>query len=322
MLALLLSFAVADIGPGPSHVEPPADAPPVAPAPDRAAIRAELAPFVAPAELDEAVEATVALMELEASFQRQQGDVTIADGLATLALGDQWSFIDGPSAARVIEAWGNPRPTEDPVGMIGAANLPFIDGGWAVIVTYTADGHVDDADAASIDFDAMLAEMQQDARDGNVEREQLGLDPIELVGWAEPPHYDATTKKLYWAKLLRAPGGESLNYNVRVLGRVGVLELTAVAAPESLGDVKPAMEALLAAVTFNEGHRYADFDPDVDAMAAYGIGALIAGKLATKAGLFKVLIAGLLASKKLVAGAAVALFAGARRLFGRKTDAA
>ncbi len=38
-------------------------------------------------------------------------------------------------------------------------------------------------------------------------------------------------------------------------------------------------------VAFEEGSRYVDFDPDVDQVAAYGIGALVAGKLAAKAGL-------------------------------------
>lgn len=41
---------------------------------------------------------------------------------------------------------------------------------------------------------------------------------------------------------------------------------------------------------FNEGHRYEDFDSSVDKVAAYGIGALVADKVATKTGI----LAGLL----------------------------
>ncbi|MGH9940273.1 MAG: DUF2167 domain-containing protein, partial [Blastocatellia bacterium] len=44
-------------------------------------------------------------------------------------------------------------------------------------------------------------------------------------------------------------------------------------------------------VEFNEGHRYGDYVAGVDKVAAYGIGGLIAGKLAAKAGLFKLLLA-------------------------------
>ena len=46
---------------------------------------------------------------------------------------------------------------------------------------------------------------------------------------------------------------------------------------------------------FNPGNRYEDFDSNIDEVAAYGIGALIAGKVAAKAGL---LAGGLLLLKK------------------------
>lgn len=44
-------------------------------------------------------------------------------------------------------------------------------------------------------------------------------------------------------------------------------------------------------VSFTEGNRYADYVPGVDTMAAVGIGGLIAGKVAAKAGLLIVLLA-------------------------------
>ena len=37
---------------------------------------------------------------------------------------------------------------------------------------------------------------------------------------------------------------------------------------------------------FDQGSTYADFDPDLDTVAAYGIGALIAGKVIAKTGFF------------------------------------
>src|SRR5205809_4201227 len=76
-------------------------------------------------------------------------------------------------------------------------------------------------------------------------------------------------------------------------------------------------------VEFNEGHRYADFVPGTDKVAEYGIAALIAGGVAAKAGLFKVLLAALDGLNELLV---VALAAGAaffRELFRRKpADAA
>lgn len=45
--------------------------------------------------------------------------------------------------------------------------------------------------------------MQGATRDANAERAKAGYPTVELVGWAEPPHYDSTAHKLYWAKDLK-----------------------------------------------------------------------------------------------------------------------
>ena len=63
--------------------------------------------------------------------------------------------------------------------------------------------------------------------------------------------------------------------------------------------------------------------PGTDKVAEYGIAALIAGGLAAKAGLFKVLLGALVALKKVIVLGFVAAAAFLRKLFGRKpTDAA
>jgi len=74
----------------------------------------------------------------------------------------------------------------------------------------------------------------------------------------------------------------------------------------------------LPAVNFTEGNRYADFNPDIDKVAAYGIGGLIAGKVLMKAGILAKI--GLILAKfwKLIAIGVVAFFAGIRKLFGGK----
>jgi uncharacterized membrane-anchored protein len=168
--------------------------------------------------------------------------------------------------------------------------------------------------------------MQSDTLAGNPERKKAGFPTIELVGWATPPRYDAETKKLYWAKELRFEDNEvnTLNYNIRilVLGRSGVLVLNAVADIGDLDTVEKATPEVLAAVDFTAGNRHQDFDPSIDKVAAYGIGALIAGKVAAKAGLFKVILGAILAAKKvlIVAGVAIAVFVG--RLLGRKKKTA
>lgn len=259
------------------------------------------------------------LQAFEAKLSWQTGSVSIKDGLATLNLPEGYRYLGPKDAAAVLEAWGNPKDAET-LGMLFPANMgPFSDGSWAVVITYDEDGYVEDDEAAKINYDKLLADMQKSIAKENEARKDEGFEPVNLIGWAAPPHYDSTSHKLYWAKELEFGGNEShtLNYNIRALGRRGVLVLNAVAGMPDLAAVEMGMKDVLSFVTFNEGHRYTDFVPGKDKVAAYGIGALIVGSAAAKAGLFKGLIAALLAAKKLIVVGLVAVGAGVARFFKR-----
>lgn len=273
-----------------------------------------------PADALEPQELTVA--EFEASLNFQQGQVIVGDGLATLELGDSLHYLDASDSARLLAAWGNP-PGAETLGMIFPRGVsPFADESWGVVITYEEDGHVEDEDAGDIDYDELLETMKEASEEANQERISQGYQAVHLVGWAEQPHYDAETKKLYWAKELDfGETPHTLNYAIRVLGRKGVLQLNAVASITQLPKMRTEMPAVLGRIDFNEGNRYEDFDPDLDEVAAYGIGALVAGKVAAKVGLFKGLLALLLASKKLVIGLGVALLAGVKGLLSGRGKA-
>jgi uncharacterized membrane-anchored protein len=252
------------------------------------------------------------------------GDVAIGDGLATLHLGSGFRYLDPEQARRLLEdAWGNP-PGTTTLGMIVPAGIsPLAELGWAAIVTYTEDGHVSDDDADEIDYDELLAAMKADTADENPARTAQGFGAVRLIGWAEPPRYRRDSRRLYWSRELDFEGNptHTLNYAIRVLGRRGVLELNAVARIDQLGVIKPQVEDLLPQVEFATGHRYEDFDPDVDKVAAYGLGALIAGKVLAKTGLLAGLLKILIAAKKAIVLAVVGLGALAAKLFKRR-DAA
>jgi len=256
-----------------------------------------------------------------ASLKYQTGDVQLHGGIATLrGVGGTYRFLDGDQAGKILRAWGNPVK-ENPLGMLVPAEMSPIDSGaWAIVITYQDDGYVSDSGASRINYDSLLAQLQKSARDENPERKKQGYPTFEVVGWALPPRYDAQTKKLYWAEELSFDGdtAHTLNYKIRVLGRRGVLVLNAVSAMNQLPLVQEATPAALAMVEFNPGNRYADFVKGKDHMAAYGVGALIIGGIAAKAGLFKFLIPILLAAKKLLIVAIAAVAAFFRRLFGGK----
>ena len=93
--------------------------------------------------------------------------------------------------------------------------------------------------------------------------------------------------------------------------------LNAVSGMDQLDRVKGSMAEVISFVDFGDGHKYTDFVAGTDKVAAYGVAGLVAGALATKAGLFKVLLAGLLAAKKLVVVAFVAAAAWVRKVWAK-----
>ncbi len=244
-------------------------------------------------------------------LERQTGTVTVSGGIATIDLPEGWTYFQADDARFMVEeVWGNP-PDDSVLGLA----MPPGEASWGVIVTYSREGFVEDDGAASIDYDELFAGMQANIEQANKHRLVQGYPRIELREWAEAPHYDALAKKLYWAMRLHFEGSDSdtLNYNVRILGRRGVLVMNAVADADDLDEVAAGCKQLLARTDFTEGNRYSDFDSSMDKIAVYGIGGLITGKVLLKAGL-------LAKFGKLIAVGAVGLLAAVRRLFTRPKD--
>ena len=258
------------------------------------------------------------------AFNYQTGNITLPNKVATLHLAGNYRYLDPAETEKLLVAWGN-EPGNDTQGAIIPNEVdPLTAEGWAVIVTYEEDGHIDDSDAKDIDYDDMLKDMKEGTEDNNKARKEAGYDAVHLIGWAEKPHYDAGAKKLYWAKELKFEGASAntLNYDVRVLGREGVLSMNAVASIGQLTQIRSDMKPLIEVAEFNQGYRYAEFNSKTDKLAEYGLGALIAGGVAAKLGLFAKLGALLLAFKKFVIIGLVAVGGFVAKLFGKKKDAA
>lgn len=265
--------------------------------------------------------------ELEAQLGYQTGVVNLPGGTATIRLPESFRFLDSEGSRRLLtEGWGNPAGAADGVlGMLIPVEFsPLSPEGWGIVITYEEDGYVNDDDAAGTDYEKLLKQMQDDTVAANDEREKQGFEPVTLVGWAEPPSYDPAAHKLYWAKELvfgeSAESEHTLNYNIRILGRRGVLVLNAVASMNQLPSIRDESRGILSAVDFNEGHRYTDYLPGKDKAATYGVAGLIAGAAAAKAGFFKVLWVGILAFKKVIVVGLIALAAALRRLFAGRSQ--
>lgn len=255
------------------------------------------------------------------SLHYTAGSVALPQAQAHLEVKPGFHFLGHDDARKVLEQyWGNP-PDDSVLGLLVPDDSQLgMDHSWAVVVTYSDEGYVSDEEAAKMDFDAMLKQMQQDTLDANADRKQAGYGAVELVGWAQPPRYDAVGKRIHWAKELAFDGEQdhTVNYDIRVLGRGGFLSLNAVADAADLARVRQGMEQVLPMAQFDAGQRYADYKPGSDKLAAYGIAALVGGGIAAKAGLFAKLGALLLAAKKLVVLVLVGIAGLFRRIFGGK----
>jgi uncharacterized membrane-anchored protein len=226
------------------------------------------------------------------SMKYQTGVVKLPNGVAQLNLPAGFKYLNAEQSQYVIhDLWGNPART-DVIGMLfPETGGPYADSNYAFIISYDAMGYVKDEDADKINYDDMLKNMQSSEKEANTERLKQGYPSIHIVGWAQKPYYDKDTKVLHWAKELEFGGEEShtLNYDIRILGRKGILSLNAVAQMSELSLVKRDISKVLNIAEFTEGNKYADFDPKIDEVAAWGIGALVAGKVLAKAGGFAVI---------------------------------
>ncbi len=255
------------------------------------------------------------------SLDYKDGTIALGTGGVQLNVPRGFYFLSAEHARRVIvDAWNNPPTVAEKVlGMIMPSDKTPLDDSWGAVITFDEDGYVSDQDAAGIDYNALLKEMQEGTAQASEERVKLGFASIRLVGWASPPFYDRAAHKLHWAKELAFGDSpkHTVNYDVRALGRRGVLKINFVAGMDQLAEIKNVIPAVMAMPQFEEGSRYQDYVPGADKVAAYGIGGLIAGKLLAKAGIFAIALAFLKKGWILVVLALAGLWRVAARFFRR-----
>jgi uncharacterized membrane-anchored protein len=228
----------------------------------------------------------IRMEQIESSLDYKTGNIELPEGDATITVPKGFKFLGKEQSNYLLrDIWAN-EPDSSILGML--VSEEGIYSGVIYTVSYDPMGYVKDEDAGDINYDELLTEQQQETRDANPERVRLGYEPIEFVGWAANPYYDADKKVLHWAKELKF-GQDSintLNYNLRILGRKGVFMLNAISTIDQLPEVNLHVNDVLSSVTFKAGSTYFDFDPDVDEVAAWTVGGLVAGKILAKVGFF------------------------------------
>ena len=206
-------------------------------------------------------------------------------GVAKISIPQGYRFTHGSGASRVLELFGNlPQPSAS--GMLTTEGL----GPW-IIFSYDDSGHVKDDEKDSINADELLAFRQERLAESNQVRKKRGLHELAILGWAMPPRFNDTTKTLEWAVRIQSlddKGGESVNYETRLLGRTGSMKVQLVCTPAEFQPLLREFQRVMGGFTYIEGQRYAEFR-EGDKVAKYGLTALIAGTgafAAAKMGLF------------------------------------
>lgn len=258
---------------------------------------------------------------VENAMNYETGSITLTTANVKLNVPKGFKYLNGTQASYILSSvWGNP-PQTGILGMILPEKSSVLDtDSYAFIITYDAMGFVKDDDADKINYDDMLKQMQEEEVEENKTRVAQGYPAIHMVGWASKPFYDKTNKVLHWAKNLKFGDADenTLNYEVRILGRKGVLSMNAVSTMKYIDTVKKDIDKVLAIPSFTEGSMYKDFDSKTDEVAAWTIGGLVAGKVLLKVGILATIGKFLAASWKFILIGIVALWGGIKKLFGRK----
>ncbi len=236
-------------------------------------------------------------------------------GMAKIAIPKGYRFTHGSATSKVLELFGN-LPMASASGMLTTEGF----GPW-IIFSYDDAGHVADDEKDKIDADALLQTKREQVAASNEVRKERGLNELALEGWAIPPRYNDKTHTLEWALKVKSvnSGSISINYETRLLGRAGVMEVQLVCGPDELQPLLNEFQQLMNGFSYVEGQRYAEFR-EGDKVAKYGLTALIAGTgvlVASKMGLFAQL--GVFFAK-LGKGAillVVGALAGLKKLFGK-----
>ena len=233
---------------------------------------------------------------------------------ASIQVPDGYAFL-GPAGEREFN-----RITENSESGVEEYILAKQDLSWIAFFSFDLVGYVKDDE--KLDPDELLSSVTEGTEASNEERKANGWDPIHVTGWSFKPQYDSGIKSLEWAFRLKGEhsSGETINYNTRLLGRRGVMQVLLLTSPEELQASVTDFKSKLPGFAFTAGENYADFRAG-DHVAEYGLAALVTGgaaAVAAKKGFFAAIGLFLLKMWKLLLIGVVAVGAGFRKFFGGK----
>ena len=244
---------------------------------------------------------------------------------ATLSIPADHLFMPKAEATRFLRALGNTITGDTPQGLVLGLKRRT---SWIVVVRHIKEGYIKDDEAKDWKADELLANLKEGHRRGQQgpRRARICRDGDSRLGREADLRRRA---RIGWSgrcssKDKGAPDTavKGINYNTYALGRDGYFSLNLLTNSNHVGGDKAVARTLLAALAYNEGKAYEDFNASTDHIAAYGIAALVGGIAAKKLGLFALIGVFVLKFAKVIAIGVAAFVAGVWKLFGRKRESA
>lgn len=154
-------------------------------------------------------------------------------------------------------------------------------GNWFTVFEFDPIGYVRDDEKSRLNPKRLLKSIREDNEEANQERIDNGWPTLEIIDWEIGPSYDESSRNLVWAIRAKSNAESIVNYNVRLLGRRGVMQAVLVADPGRMRQVVDTLNLVLAGFYFTPGDKYVDF-VEGDQVATFGLTSLISENISQK----------------------------------------
>jgi uncharacterized membrane-anchored protein len=212
-------------------------------------------------------------------------------GPASVSLGDfadiqvpqGYLFLADTNEARVLFQRNQDAFPSDFAGILAPASAA-----WSAVLRFTDVGYVKTSPDERIDpagvLRAVKKKIQLEMQENNIklEMQEAGRAgrmsrSVKSVIWELAPEFDAADHSLECAYRIEFQSDKVVNQSIRLLGRKGVLVVTAVRAVQSPTELI-SLKELMKGVTFKAGNDYADYQAGDKIASVGGISELITGK--------------------------------------------
>jgi uncharacterized membrane-anchored protein len=201
-----------------------------------------------------------------ASFYYKAGEQELGQG-TILNVPEGYRLLDAVQSRVLVEhLWGNPE-NPNTLGVLLPARVGPMDKDFhGFVISFEPSGYMEESEIRKIDYTKLLAEMKEELKNDNLLRSGKGTGQISGMDWAFNPYYNKDNHSLHWARILHFGKNEPsmLNYELRLLGRKGVLCFTAIGKVTELEQIKQQLAIVAAAARFMPGNGYADYNPRTD----------------------------------------------------------